>query len=265
MKTFNKYFSIKILFCFFTITSFSQSEDLSYHETSNILVSEKKSKALNIGVNYTLGYKEFQVIYSIDSRFLVFGMYNYNTLTEERTAFFGDKITQENNNNGYCLGIGIKNFGEIGDYETLEILGGYEFQKAAIASYFTNSKYVREKEFLDQKYFKYFVQFNMIQNGNRHFSGTSIKISYFKFQENQIYKNSTNLFFTPSYSYNYKLLSNRSLILTSQIGISIPIKSFETSNSSDNGSFISQQSDYVIGAILKFGVQYKFSLTKKKL
>ena len=265
MKTYKKQYSALLLFFFFTLSIFSQSDDLLYHETSNILVSEKKSNVLDLGINYIFGYKEFQAIYNINKQFLAFGSYNFNTSTEERSGFFGDKITQENNNSGYSLGLGIKNFGEIGDYETLEVLVGYEFQEAITGSYFTNSNYFQKKELLAQKYYKFFTQFNMIENGNRHLSAISLKISYFKFLQNPIYNGATNLFFTPSYSYNYKLLSNKSLILTSQIGISVPIKSFESYFYSADGNLFGGQSNYVVGAILKFGIQYKINLKSNKV
>ena len=249
----------KICFLFFIQFASAQTEDVFYHEPSNILVGVKKTKTISLGLNYNFGYKEIQAIYSINDTWSVFSMYNFNNTTFEKTTLFGDKITETNKNDGYSLGVAYRNFGNIGEYNTIEILSGYENQKALIALNFTNYR-PEDKNYLFEQYYKLFLQFNLLQIDERHDSAYSLKMSYFKMLDNPLYKNQTTIFFAPSYSYNFKLLSDRNLVLATQIGLSIPTSKFEVSTI--GSSFSTSQSNYVIAGILKFGIQYNFKIKK---
>ena len=238
------------------------AQELTYNETSSTLFCEKNSTILDLGINYNLGYKELQSIYNINKKYSVFGKYVFNNTQEVATDIFGgSSTTYENNNDGYTFGAGIRNFGKIGGYETLEALGGYEFHQNNILSYYTYSRDF--KSFLEQSYSKYFVQFNLAHIGPRHFSALSLKISYFKFIENRIYKGEHNLFINPTYSYNHNFLKNKALLLTVQIGVAFPIKRFEKTYTFENGQFARSLSNYVIDGVLKFGFQYRINFKKQ--
>ena len=257
----------KVLLCIFGLLTISktkaQGRDIVYNESSNIIVVEQRPKIFTLGVNYEFGNKQIQGVYTIDNHFFGFAAYNYNHTTIEYTAFLGSRITEENNNNGYSFGGGFQNFGHVGNYKNLEVLTGFERQNIAVISYFSNNinSYNRGDQYLDEKYYKLFTQFTMINSKRKSDSGISLKISYFKFLKNPTYNNASNFFITPCYSYNYKLLKSKSLLLTSQIGLSFALHNFENSYQGDNFSF--SQSDYVLGGILKFGIQYKFNFNKK--
>ena len=188
-------------------------------------------------------------------------MYNFNKSISSSKSLFGDVTNYQNNNIGYSFGAGFRNFGKIGAFKTLELVGGYEYHKDFIERLGEKYNFSFEAP-LDQSYTKYFIQFNAIYEGRRNVSALSLKISSFKFLENPLYKGQTNVFIAPSYSFCYKLLKNKSLVLSSQVGLSIPIKNFETKTDSGSVLFISQ-SDYIIGGILKFGIQYKFNLKQQ--
>ncbi|MFM7018496.1 hypothetical protein [Flavobacterium sp.] len=257
----------KVLLCIFGLLTISntqaQGRDIVYDEISNIIVAESKPKIFTLAANYVFGTKQIQGIYTIDKHFFGFATYNYNRTTIEYTPLLGSRITEENNNNGYSFGGGYQNFGHVGKYKNLEVLTGFETQNAAVISYFTSHKDSPDRgdEYLEEKYYKIFTQFNMMKCRTNFDSGFSLKLSYFKFLKNPTYNGATNFFITPSYSFNYKLLKSKSLLLTSQIGLSFALHNFENSYQGDNFSF--SQSDYVLGGILKFGIQYKFNFNKK--
>lgn len=238
----------------------AQSNDLHFKEISNTVVADKRANILQVGTSYEFGNIQFQQIYTFNKHFFCFATYNFNNVKEEYKAFFGDYITNVNKNEGYSFGGGYLNFGSIGIYNNLEILIGFENQESHIVSFFSSKKDFENKneKILNQEYYKFFIQFNMIKNREHFDSGYSLKVSYFKFTENPVYTNAANFFITPSYFLNYKVLSSKALVFSGQVGLSIPFYNFENSKSGANLTFT--QSEYVIGAILKLGIQYKFNL-----
>ncbi|MDI9311376.1 MAG: hypothetical protein QM535_14285 [Limnohabitans sp.] len=240
----------------------AQSNNLDFKEISNIVVADKRAKILNIGASFEFGTIQFQGVYTFNGHLFCFTTYNFNNTTSESKGLFGDCVTHINNNKGYSFGGGYQNFGYIGSYNNLEILIGFENQESHIISFFSSKKDSENKneKILNQEYYKFFTQFNLVKSREHFDSGYSLKLSYFKFTENPIYNNATNFFIAPSYFINYKVLSSKSLIFSGQVGLSIPLYSFQNSKSGANLSFI--QSEYVIGAILKIGVHYKFDLKK---
>ena len=243
----------------FPLFMYSQT-DLAYHEPSNILLIEKNEKVLDIGINYNSQYKEFQAIYNLNNKFSAFAMYNFNDSESSTKSVFGDVTNYQNNNTGYSLGAGFRNFGTIGRYKILELLVGYEYHKDFIEK--LGKKYSSFDNLpLDQSYSKFFLQFNMIKENERTVSAFSLKTSTFKFIENPLYKGQKNIFIAPTYSFCYKILSDKSLVLSSQIGVSVPVRIFENIRDFGNNGY-STQSDYIISGILKFGIQYKFNLKK---
>lgn len=109
---------------------------------------------------------------------------------------------------------------------------------------------------MNQNYYKFFTQFNVIKSKSNFDFGYSLKLSYLKFTHfeynNANYLDNKSVFLLdPTLSFNYKLLTNKNLLLTSQIGVSTAL---------NNIGYYEGDTTYLISPILKFGIQYKFTL-----
>ena len=106
-----------------------------------------------------------------------------------------------------------------------------------------------------KNYYKIFTQFNVIKSKTNFDFGYSLKFSYlklthFEYNNSNYFENKSIFLLDPTLSFNYKLLTNKNLLLTSQIGVSAALNNLEY-----NGI-----TTYLMSPILKFGIQYKFAL-----
>ncbi len=235
------------------------AQDIYYRPISNLIFANTKKEVLNVGLNYEFRNTQVQAIYALSGKYFVYGTYNIdNSNYTYIPGILGSTRERENNNSGYSFGVGIQKLGAIGNYNNLELLIGYEYQKVNTTENFLNST---DKDYLNQKYYKIFTQFNIIKSKKKFDFGYSLKLAYLKFTDYQYndysgFKNKSNIFVDPSLSFNYKMLPQKDLLITSQIGFSAALNNFVL----DGGN----STYYFISPILKFGIQYKFALLKNK-
>ncbi len=241
---------------FYSITV--KSQEPFYEATSNLIVTNSEKGTFDIGLNYEFRNIQAQVIYNFSEKYFAFGTYNINKSSYTyQTFIFGDTREVENNNSGYSFGGGIQKLGRIGNYKNLELLIGFESQKVNNFEFFPNYN-PEDKDHLIQNYYKLFAQFNIVKSKTNYDFGYSLKLSYLKFTHfeynNANYFDNKSLFFLdPTLSFNYKFLTDKNLLLTSQIGVSAALNNLE---------YFSDFTDstYLISPILKFGIQYRFNL-----
>lgn len=95
--------------------------------------------------------------------------------------------------------------------------------------------------------------------------GYSLKLSYFrltKFKFNSQlfpYEGKSLLFLDPTFNLNLKLLPKKNLILSFQVGISTALSNLKSERSNEEFLFTEQYAQYISAAILKIGIQYRFS------
>ncbi|HQF47268.1 MAG TPA: hypothetical protein PLO52_04405 [Flavobacterium alvei] len=255
-----------IILCSLVLISYSistRAQDPFYKATSNLIVANEKKGTLDIGLNYEFQNIQTQVIYNFTDKYFAFGTYNINKSSYTyQTFIFGDTRAVENNNSGYSFGGGIQKLGRIGNYKNLELLIGFESQKVNNFEFSPNYN-PEDKDHLIQNYYKLFTQFNMIKSKTNYDFGYSLKFSYLKFTHfeynNGYYFNNKAVFFLdPTLSFNYKVLSNKNLLLTSQIGASLALNNIEYSYG--DGGFTTFSTVYLLSPILKFGIQYRFDV-----
>jgi hypothetical protein len=247
-----------------------------YKATSNLFSTNKEVNNLDIGINYEFKNTQFQGIYNINKKYSVFATYNFNQSTTEYTTFiWGDKRAVDVDNSGYSFGLLMHKNGRVGAFKNLEFLLGFENQTVFTADYFVNY-HPESKEYLSEKYYKIFVQFNMIKIRKEIDFGYSCKLSYFQFTEYDFYnsyKGNFNgkgtLFLDPTLNFNYKPGGNKNLKLTSQIGFSAALNTLKDEQTwgDENNQIFSSYSEetYLLSFILKFGLQYNFNLKNEKL
>lgn len=248
-----------MLFCSIIV----KAQEPYYIATSNLIVANAKKGTIDIGLNYEFRNIQTQVIYNFTDKYFAFGTYNINKSSYTYEPFiFGDTRAVENNNSGYSFGGGIQKLGRIGNYKNLELLIGFESQKVNNFEFSPNYN-PEDKDHLIQNYHKIFAQFNIIKSKTNYDFGYSLKFSYLKFTDfeynNGYYFNNKEVFFLdPTLSFNYKVLSNKNLLLTSQIGASIALNNHE--DSYGDGGFTTFSTVYLLNPILKFGFQYRFDV-----
>lgn len=249
------------LLIFFSLST--RAQETFYKATSNLIVANEKKGTLDIGLNYELRKIQAQAIYLLSEKYFVFGTYNINKSSYTYQPFiFGDTREVENNNSGYSFGGGIQKLGRIGNYKNLELLIGFESQKVNNFEFFPTYN-PEDKDHLIQNYYKLFAQFNIIKSKTNFDFGYSLKLSYLKFTHFEYnnwnyFDNKAVVFLDPTLSFNYKLLTNKNLLLTSQIGASVALNNLEYSYG--NGGFNTFSTEYLLSPILKFGIQYKFTV-----
>jgi hypothetical protein len=245
----------KTLFCLFGLLSVMgiKAQDSYYKSTSNLIVANDNKATLEIGLNYEFRNVQAQAVYLLSDKYFIFGTYNINNSSYTYETFiFGDTRVVENNNSGYSFGGGIQKLGRIGNYKNLELLIGFESQKVNNSEHFPDST---DKDYLNQKYYKIFTQFNVIKSKTNYDFGYSLKLSYLKlthfdYNNSNYFDNKSIFLLDPTLSFNYKLLTNKNLLLTSQIGFSAALNNLEYDG----------DTTYLLSPILKFGIQYKFAL-----
>lgn len=240
----------------------------NYRAISNIVVSNPKKGAVDVGINYEFRNKQVQLLYNLTEAYFVFGTYNFNTSTNNYKTYsmWGGDVerTSENDNSGFSFGAGKQHLGKIGPFNNTEVLVGLEIQKVNSFDYATNYT-TTYKEHIINNYFKAFGQFNMTKSRKFFDLGFSMKLSYLKYTLYE-YNKSVNdftgkstLLIDPTMHFNFKMLDNKNLLFTSQIGLSTalwPISDFKSNGYSSSESII-----FLISPILKFGLQYRI-LTK---
>lgn len=255
-----------IILCSLTLLSYSmvtKAQEAFYKATSNLIVANEKERFLDIGLNYEFQNIQTQVIYNFTDKYFAFGTYNVNKSSYTyQTFIFGDTRAVENSNSGYSFGGGIQKLGSIGNYKNLEVLIGFENQRVDNLEFSPNYN-PEDKDRLIQNYYKLFAQFNMIKSKIKYDFGYSLKFSYLKFTRSDYnntdyFNNKTVFFLDPTLSFNYKLLTSKNLLLTSQIGVSAALNSLEYSYG--NGGFSTFTTIYLLSPILKFGIQYRFDV-----
>ena len=253
-----KYICLLILFCSITV----KAQETYYRAKSNLIVANEKKGAVDIGLNYEFRNIQAQVIYNFSEKYFVFGTYNINNSSYNYETFiFGDTRTVENNNSGYSFGGGIQKLGRIGNYKNLELLIGFESQKVNNFEFFPNYN-PEDKDHLIQNYHKFFVQFNILKSKANFDFGYSLKLSYLKFthfeyNNGNYFDNKSVFLLDPTLTFNYKFLTDKKLLLTSQIGVSAALNNLEYFYG--DGNFTTFTKEYLISPILKFGIQYRFN------
>jgi len=247
---------------FFTIQL--KAQDTFYRATSNLAMINTEKGTLDIGVSHEFGNQQLQAIYNLSDKYFVFGTFNINRAKYTYQTFFGDSRTAQNHNSGFSFGGGIQKLGRIGNYSHLEILGGLEMQTIDNVE-FSPDYNPEEKDYLFEKYYKLFVQFNMMKNRKNYDFGYSLKFGYLKFTD---YKGSSGNDFDnqeiflldPTLNFNFKFLPKRSLKLTTQIGFSTALNTI--SDKQTFGSGYSETTVQIFSGILKIGLQYRFPTNK---
>lgn len=235
-----------------------KAQETFYKATSNLIVANEKKGTFDIGLNYEFRNIQTQVIYNFSEKYFAFVTYNINNSSYTyQTFLFNDTREVENNNSGYSFGGGIQKLGRIGNYKNLELLLGFESQKVNNFEFFPNYN-PEDKDHLIQNYYKLFAQFNIIKNKTNFDFGYSLKLSYLKFTHFEYnnwnyFDNKSVFLLDPTLTFNYKLLTNKNLLLTSQIGVSAALNNLEYFADSTD-------STYLICPILKFGIQYRFNV-----
>lgn len=244
----------------------SNAQDIFYRSTSNIVVANTTKGSIDIGISHEFGNQQAQLIYNLTEKHFVFGTYNINNSNYTYNTFFGDERAAENHNSGFTIGGGIQKLGRIGSYNNLELLAGFEMQHVKNLEYSPNYN-PEDKDHLVQDYFKLFAQFNMMKNRTNFDFGYSLKFGFLKFTkfEYNNYESDFNgksvFLLDPTLNFNYKFLPKRNLILTSQIGFSTALNNIV--NTETNGSLTTVSSTFIVSGILKFGIQYRFTLKTK--
>ena len=245
----NSFYCLVVLFGVIS----TKAQDTYYKSTSNLIVANEKKGFLDLGLNYEFRNIQAQAVYLLSEKYFIFGTYNVNNSSYTyETLIFGDTREVENNNSGYSFGGGIQQLGRIGSHKNLELLVGYEYQKVNNSENFPDST---DKDYLNQNYYKIFTQFNVIKSKTNYDFGYSLKLSYLKlthflYNNSNFFENKSIFLLDPTLSFNYKFLTNKNLLLTSQIGVSAALNNLEYDG----------DTTYWISPILKFGVQYKFAL-----
>ena len=248
----------------------------NYQAISNLTNVNEKSKILDVGVSYEIGNKQVQMIYNLTNKYFVFGTYNENNSSYVFKPWFGDQRKVNILNFGYSVGFGIQKIAKIRKFQSTELLFGLESQKFQTNEYSPN--YPEEKDAVKQNYSKFFVQFNIIKVKANFDFGYSLKLSYFKItsyseKDDKLYFSNLQVDFTgkstfmldPTVNFNYKLLKNDQLLLTSQIGFSSSlwtISDRRTEKYSWGGVSSIETSKFYFSPILKFGIQYRINFKK---
>jgi hypothetical protein len=251
----------------------------SYRAISNIVVANERKGAIDVGVSYEFSNKKAQIIYNLTDKYFVFGSYNKNNSSDRYKTLFGDQRITENLNSGFSLGCGMQKLGKIGNFNNTEILIGFESQTNESYDYAVNY-HPEEKDYLNDRYYKVFTQFNMMKNRTQFDFGFSFKLSYLKidkYNTDKFYETVSDLkndftgkstfIVDPTVQFNYKLLPNKNLILSSQAGFSSAlwtINDKKVVTYQSGGSSSSEETIFLFSPILKLGIQYRFNLYSKK-
>jgi hypothetical protein len=248
----------------------------AYKAISNIVNANEISNVLDVGISYEVGNKQVQMIYNLTDKYFVFGTYNENNSTSTYKAFFGDKRKIDILNFGYSIGFGIQKITKMRKFQSTEILFGLESQKFQTSQYSPN--YPEEKDFLKQNYSKFFTQFNITKIRTNFDFGYSLKLSYFVItsyssDDSKPYflnlksdlTGKSTLMVDPTVNFNYKILKNKQLLFTSQIGFSSSLWNISDKKTEKNSSGAESSlttTKFYFSPILKFGIQYRINLKK---
>ena len=245
----------------------------NYQAISNLTNANEKAKTLDLGINYEFNNKQAQIIYNLTNKYFVFGTYNENNSTSTYKPILGGERKVDILNFGYSVGFGIQNIFKIRNFQSTELLLGLEFQKFQTNEYLLN--YPEEKDDIKQNYSKFFAQLNISKVTTNFDFGYSLKLSYFKITSYSKIDNINNfsslesdftgkstLMLDPTVNFNYKLLKNKQLFLTSQIGFSSSLLAIRDKQSEKNiwgGESSLETSKFYFSPILKFGIQYRIN------
>ncbi len=266
----------KLLFLLFPIIVNSQ---IGYKAISNLVNANEKANTIDIGFNYEFKNQQVQLMYNFTSNYFAFGTYNIKKSTDTYYSLFGGERKVDNNNLGYSVGVGKQKIVNLRNFKNTELLLGIESQKFETKEYSASYK-SEEKDILKQNFYKIFAQFNMMKNRTNYDYGYSFKLSYFKitsynFKERGNYSDGLEKDFTgkstlmidPTINFNYKLLKNKNLLLTSQVGFSSmlwPIRNYKSLTGSTGLTSSSKESKFYFSPILKLGIQYRINLKNSK-
>lgn len=254
------YFKLVLALCFLIPLSSYTQEDIYYKPLSCVYSADERAGVINVGINDEFTNIQTQIIYNITDKFILFGTYNFDNFKVNYTPIlFGSATTTKKNNQGYSFGGGMQF--KISNLN-LELLAGFERQHINNNKWYTNSD-SKPWQILE-KYNKPFVQGNFIFNKSRVNYAFIVKLSYLHILSHQSDKNISRIMRTSSlegksglvtdicFGYDYKLLANRNLLLSGQIGFSSLLESvrYETAFSSTGQS--------ISAGVIKLGIQYKF-------
>jgi len=251
------------LFCCYVFNVNAQEN--FYRASPSVINAYSNAGTTQLEINHQISITQFQIVQNVSKRYFLFGTYNFDHTNKTfRTFIFGDKRTIEKNNTGFSVGAGIQNLGSVGSYENLELLLGFEKQKVDNIEFFTDAQSPR-RDHLIQEYYKVFTQINLMKNRTNFDFGYSLKASYLKFTKieyntiTDVFEGKSLIFLDPTVSFNYKFLTNKNLIATSQIGLSLPLSNLEN-RSVSSGEIMSATRSYLASPIFKVGIQYRFNL-----
>jgi hypothetical protein len=249
-----------------------------YQAISNLTNGNEKANVVDLGINYEFNNKQAQIIYNITDKYFLFGSYNENNSTSAYKSLFGVERKVNVLNSGYSIGFGIQKIVKMRKFESTELLFGLESQKFQTSDYIVN--YRLEGTDLKQNYSKFFTQFNIAKVRTGFDFGYSLKLSYFiitsySLKDNK--PNSSNLkidlrgkstfMLDPTLNFNYKILKDKQLLFTSQIGFSSSlwqIRDKKTVKYSSGGESSSTTIQFYFSPILKLGIQYRINFKNEK-
>lgn len=247
------------LYFLIPLSSYTQ-EDVYYKPLSCVYSADERAGVINIGVSYEFTNIQTHVVYNATEKLILFGTYNFDHFKVIYTPLlFGRTTATKKNNQGYSFGGGMQL--KVGN-SNLELLAGFERQHINNNKWYTDSD-SKPWQILE-KYSKPFVQSNLIFNKSSINYAFILKLSYLHIFLHQSDKNLSRIMQTPEFEgksglvtdicfgYHYKLLANRNLILSGQIGFSSLLESvrYETAFSSTGQS--------ISAGFIKLGIQYKF-------
>ncbi|MES2545212.1 MAG: hypothetical protein V4548_10030 [Bacteroidota bacterium] len=243
-----------------------KAQETFYRPTSNLAMNNTEKGNLDIGINHEFGNQQLQAIYNLSEKYFVFGTLNINRAKYTYQTFLGGERTAQEDNSGFSFGGGIQKFGRIGNYKYLELIGGVELQN--VDRFEFSPYYPDDIDYLSEKYFKLFLQFNMMKNRKNYDFGYSLKLGYLKFAD---YKSTNGEDFNgqhfflldPTLNFNFKFLPKRNLKLTTQIGFSVALNEISDRQYFDSGGY-TETTNRLFAGILKIGLQYYFPIQKKE-
>lgn len=260
-----------VIFIFSYSVSFAQH---SYQNTSSIIVnSNNKKNEASVETSFEFNHFQLTGIYNISEKVFLHSNLTLNVLQQKADKFFsgfleGKPIILHNNDVGFGLGFGLQNIGRIGKYNIQSIFG-YEYEKQ---NYTFDERRLNNYDNLvdsvsnqNTAYYKVSSNLNLTKINDKYNFSYLLRLAYCKFTKYQYdntdatIRNSGFAIAEPAVEIDFKLLKNKNLFITTQVGLSLPLGNFEYSYKADLPfDATTDTNEYLLDIILKLGVKYNF-------
>jgi hypothetical protein len=264
-----KNFVLAFIFCYSVCVA-----QHSYQNANSIIVNSNNNKN-EASAETSFEFNHFQLtgIYNISEKIFIHSNLKLNVLQQQADKFFGsllgaNPIMLHNDDVGAGLGFGLQNIGKIGKLN-MQLVFGYDYEKQ---KYTFNEKRLDANDNLvdsvsnqNNALYKISSNFNLIKTTDRYNTIYLLRLSYCQFTKYEY--NNTDIVMSksgfplaePAVQIDFKLLKNRSLFITTQFGLSLPLSSLEYSYSA-NLPFeaTTDTKEALLDIILKLGVKYNF-------